>query len=92
MMAREAEWKACEVQRDKEIGWGSDHCPSSPLDGWPGNDEHRKEWVASDSRVVTCYLPINWGWPSIEGESRCRWRYVLTPLNLRRSVSPVCHL
>jgi hypothetical protein len=37
---------------------------------WPGvpeDDERRKEWTASESRVTTSYLPINRGWPSIEG-------------------------
>jgi hypothetical protein len=30
-MAREAKWKAREVQRDEEIGWGEDHHPSSKV-------------------------------------------------------------
>jgi hypothetical protein len=70
MMAREVEWKACESQRDEEIGWGEDRRPSSPLEGWPGvseDDERRKEWAASESRVTTSYHSINRGWPSIEG-------------------------
>jgi hypothetical protein len=36
MMAREAEWKVREVQRDDMIGWGEDRHPSSSLEGWPG--------------------------------------------------------
>jgi hypothetical protein len=69
-MAREVEWKAREVQRDEEIGWGEDRHPSSSLEGWPGvseDDERQKEWAASESRVMTSYHSINCGWPSIEG-------------------------
>jgi hypothetical protein len=69
-MAREAEWKTRKVQRDEEIGWGEDHHPSSPLEGWPGvseDDDCRKEWAVSESRVTTSYHTINRGWPSIEG-------------------------
>jgi hypothetical protein len=66
-IARDAKWKAREVQRDEEIGWGEHRRPSSPLGGWPGTEEHHKEWVASDSRVRTSYHSINCGWPSIEG-------------------------
>jgi hypothetical protein len=69
-MVREAEWKAHEVQRDEEIGWGEHPRSSSPLRGWPGvseDDERRKAWAALDSKVTTSYHPINCGWPSIEG-------------------------
>jgi hypothetical protein len=69
-LLKEAEWKAREAQRDDEVGWGEDHCPSSPLRGWPGvseDDEYRKEWIALESRVTTSYHPHNRGWPSIEG-------------------------
>jgi hypothetical protein len=66
---KEAEWKVREAQRD-ELGWGENRCPSSPLEGWPGisdDDEHRVEWSASESRVMTSYPPHNRGWPSVEG-------------------------
>jgi hypothetical protein len=69
-MVREAEWKAREVQRDEEIGWGEHRRPLSPLKGWPGvseDDERQKARAASDSKVTTSYHSINRGWPSIEG-------------------------
>jgi hypothetical protein len=70
---KEEEWKAREAWRDEEIGWGEDHHPSSPLEGWPDvseDDKDRKVWIASDSKVTTSYLPINRGWPSVEGGSK----------------------
>jgi hypothetical protein len=35
--------------------------------GIPEDDPRRKTWIESDSRITESYLPINRGWPSVEG-------------------------
>jgi hypothetical protein len=43
-------------------------CTYTSDGGWniPEDDPRRKAWIESNSNVKEVYLPVNWGWPSIE--------------------------
>jgi hypothetical protein len=51
-----AQWHKVSNSGDDDGGWGI-----------PKDDPCRQAWIKSDNGVVTSYLPINRGWPSVEG-------------------------
>jgi hypothetical protein len=67
-LIREAKWKAKE-QSNCDQWVAARESDNDDAGGWniPEDDPRRQAWIELDSKVVTSYLAINWGWPSIEG-------------------------